>query len=94
MPRKSKTSSNTSNNTTGQSELIGFSHHVPQQAFKVCLTLQHTQYHVFVSWRICSISAMSWQDDIAEDAVTGKDFFSPGEINDSEPDELETCKPV
>lgn len=56
--------------------------------------LQHKQYPTFVSWSIGFISVMSLQDDFAEDEVTGKDFFSPGEMNDSEQDELETCKPV
>ncbi|XP_039996541.1 uncharacterized protein si:cabz01007807.1 isoform X2 [Xiphias gladius] len=32
-------------------------------------------------------------DDFAEDEIKGKDFTSPGEMYDSEQDELETCKP-
>lgn len=37
---------------------------------------------------------MSWQDDFAEDDVTGKDFMKPGKRCDSEQDELEAHKPV
>ncbi|XP_026208581.1 uncharacterized protein si:cabz01007807.1 isoform X2 [Anabas testudineus] len=33
------------------------------------------------------------KDDFDEDEVTGKDFLGPGELNDSEQDELEDCKP-
>ncbi|XP_040887046.1 uncharacterized protein si:cabz01007807.1 isoform X2 [Toxotes jaculatrix] len=32
-------------------------------------------------------------DAFAQDEITGKDFMSPGEMSDSEQDELESCKP-
>ncbi|XP_038588002.1 uncharacterized protein si:cabz01007807.1 isoform X5 [Micropterus salmoides] len=64
IPRNSKT-------TSGQSEPIGFSQHIPQQA------------------------SMFNQDAFADNDIpqTGTYFMSPGEMYDSEQDEVETCKP-